>query len=51
MNFDPIIPSILNVKASENLDINKDLEAPEKSIAELINDEKKEESQTISQKE
>lgn len=47
MNIDHIVPSILKVTASENIDIENDLNQPEssKSIEQLLDDQEKEQSE------
>ncbi len=47
MNIDNIVPSILKVTASENLDIQNDLNQPEsaKSLEQLLNDQKEKENE------
>lgn len=52
MNIDHIVPSILKVTASENVNIENDLNQPEsaKSLEQLLNEQKeKEDNETISQ--
>lgn len=47
MNIDQISPSILHVTASQNLDVSEDLKQEgSKTIAELLNEEKKEDDQS-----
>lgn len=48
MNIDHIIPSVLKVTASTNLNIQKDLEQnePEKTLAQILNEEKQIETET-----
>ena len=53
MNIDNIVPSILKVIASENLDIQNDLNQPEsaKSLEQLLNDQKEKENEKDSRQE